>query len=63
MYFSKMKRKIMQVSICLDHDTMANYMVLIETADNLPKATYIVKLPSSFNFYNEKTPFYVINRN
>jgi len=63
MYLSRMKRRIMQLSICLDHETMANYLVLIETTDNLPQGTYIVKLPDSFNFYNEKTPYYVINQN
>lgn len=54
---------IHQKSICLDSDKMANYLVLVETVDNIPVATYLVKIPESYTFHNPSYFYYNVNQN
>jgi len=62
---NKKKKKIVihQKSICLDSKKMENYLVLIETVDNIPVATYLVKIPESYSFYNTSYSYYNVNQN
>ena len=39
------------------------HMVIIEIKGNLPVNTYVVEMPKSFNFWDEKFHFYPINQN
>jgi hypothetical protein len=58
-----MKKKITQLYICLDYDTAANYLVLVESKDNIPLATYCVRIPPSYDYHNKNYPYYTINQN
>jgi hypothetical protein len=66
MYFCFMKKgniKIEQQSFFLGGcDNRTNYMIIVETINDVPQNTYIVNL-HNFLFYNEKMLFYVINQN
>jgi hypothetical protein len=57
------KKTIIQSSVCLDSENMANYLILVETEESTPLATYIVRIPSSYHFYNENYRYYTINDN
>lgn len=65
MYICGMKKgdiKIEQQSLSLGCDNRTNYMIIVETINDLPMNTYIVCL-HDYLFYDEKMPFYVINQN
>jgi len=54
--------KIEQQSIAFGNDCRTNYIIVIETLNDVPQNTYIVNL-DNFQFYDETMPFYVINKN
>jgi len=57
------KKPIHQFHVCLDHETMTNYLVLVEFENNIPVASYIVRIPPSFNYYDNDYQYYTINNN
>ena len=61
-YHMKNELKIEQQAIALGNDSRTNFLILIETINDVPINTYIVRL-HDFQFYNEKMLFYVINKN
>jgi hypothetical protein len=57
------RKAIHQFHVCLDHETMTNYLVLVEFENNIPIASYIVMIPHSFNYYDQDYQYYTINNN
>jgi hypothetical protein len=43
--------------------SLVNYFVLVEFLDDKPVRSYIVEFPESFNYWDDKYPFYCINNN
>ena len=61
---NKLKKKIeiLQQHINVGSDDNTNYLVIVETVDNIPQRSYVVCM-HNFIFYHETMPFYVINQN
>jgi hypothetical protein len=65
MYICNMKNaniKIEQRSIAIGEDSRTNYLIIIETNNDIPVNTYIVCL-HNFLFYNPEMKYYVVNQN
>jgi hypothetical protein len=54
--------KIEQRTIAIGDDSRTNYLIIVETCNDIPMNTYIVSL-HDFLFYNPKMKYYVINQN
>ena len=54
--------KFEQLSLSVGCDNRTNYMIIVETINDVPINTYIVCL-NNYLFYDEKMQYYVINQN
>jgi len=50
--------KFFQQQIRADHDSTDSYLLLIEIEDNIPIASYIVKIPESYKYCFKAFPYY-----
>ena len=54
--------KIEQRSIAIGEDSRTNYLIIVETFNDIPLNTYIVNF-HDFLFYDPQMKYYVINQN
>ena len=55
--------RFLQEYFCLDFEKDFGYLVLIEIVDDIPIASFIVKIPASFKYYEETHNYYATTPN
>ena len=46
------KLKIIQQYFCADHERMVAYLILVETVNERPTVTYLVKIPDWHKYFD-----------
>lgn len=57
-YMQDKNPKFFQQNIRANNDSSDSYLLLIEIEDNIPIASYIVKIPESYKYYFKAFPYY-----
>ena len=59
----KKKTRFLQEYFCLDFENDFGYLVLIEIVEDKPIASFVVKIPASFKYYEALHNYYATSPN
>lgn len=53
--YMQKKTRFIQLEFYIDYDTPSDYLVIVEVVDDIPKATYSVRVPEPYTLF-PRTP-------